>query len=60
MGRKNLLKGSDQSGKGEDIEQTIERSDQKIDVEIREIIRVRPCDFEALKNSFESWAAQWD
>ena len=51
-----LLKGSTAKGKGEVI--TIERS-EKIEVEIREIIRIYPADFEALKNSFEEWAESW-
>lgn len=33
---------------------------QKIDVEIREIVRIKPQDFSALKLSFEEWARQWD
>jgi hypothetical protein len=33
--------------------------DEKIEVEIREILRVRPQDFSALKNSFEEWAKNW-
>jgi hypothetical protein len=35
-------------------------TDQKIDVEIRDIIRIKPSDFSALKNSFEEWAKQWE
>jgi len=34
--------------------------DEKIEVEIREIIRIRPQDFSALKHSFEEWAIKWD
>lgn len=41
-------------------ELVVERIDQKIDVEIRDIIRIRPQDFSALKGSFEEWAKQWD
>ena len=52
-----LLARFNQSRKSEII---IERDDEKIDVEIREIIRVRPSDFGALKNSFEEWAHTWE
>jgi hypothetical protein len=37
-----------------------ERSDEKIEVEIREVLRVRPQDFGALKNSFEAWVSGWE
>jgi hypothetical protein len=40
--------------------EVIERLDEKIEVEIRELIRVRPQDFKALKESFEEWANQWN
>lgn len=33
---------------------------QKIPVEIREIMRIKPQDFAAFKNSFEEWAKGWD
>jgi hypothetical protein len=55
---KNLREGLDKLRPSETI--TTERSDEKIDVEIREIIRVRPQDFSALKNSFEDWAKNWE
>jgi len=35
------------------------RNDEKIEVEIREILRIRPQDFQALKSSFEDWANNW-
>jgi len=53
----NLQQGFNQLGEGKTI---TERLDEKIDVEIREIIRVRPQDFSALKNSFEEWAKNWE
>lgn len=53
MAKKNILKNIDEKI-------TTERQDEKIDVEIREIIRVRPQDFSALKNSFEAWAKTWE
>ena len=54
----NLREGLNQLGASQAI--TTERIDEKIDVEIREIIRVRPQDFSALKNSFEEWAKNWE
>jgi hypothetical protein len=36
------------------------REDEKVNVEIREIVRIRPQDFQALKSSFEEWARTWD
>ena len=56
MEGEDLQPGLDQSGEGSIV---VERSDEKIEVEIREIIRVRPQDFSALKNSFEDWASNW-
>ena len=58
MAGENLQSGFSQSRQGENI--ITERQDEKIDVEIREIIRVRPQDFSALKNSFEEWAKSWE
>lgn len=57
MEGENLQQGFNQLGEGKTI---TERLDEKIDVEIREIIRVRPQDFSALKNSFEEWAKNWE
>lgn len=34
--------------------------DEKIDVEIRDVIRIRPQDFHLIKDSFEEWAKQWE
>ena len=34
--------------------------DEKIEPEIRELVRIRPEDFRALKVSFEEWANQWN
>jgi hypothetical protein len=56
MESENLQQGSDQSGKSKII---IVRDDEKIEVEIREIIRVKPQDFKALKDSFEEWSNLW-
>jgi len=61
MGSKNLRAGLDKSRESAPIiDPEIIRNDQKIDVEIRDIIRIKPADFEALKNSFEEWASKWD
>jgi hypothetical protein len=34
--------------------------EQKIEVEIRDLIRIKPSDFSALKDSFEEWASKWN
>ena len=56
MESKNLRARLSQHGESE----AIIPLDEKIEVEIREIIRVRPQDFSALKNSFEEWAKNWE
>lgn len=56
MEGENIQQRSDQSGKGKIV---IIRDDEKIEVEIREIIRVKPQDFKALKDSFEEWSSLW-
>ena len=55
---KNIQPGSGKQGKSESL--TYIPADQKIEVEIREIIRIKPQDFAALKNSFEAWAKEWE
>jgi len=62
MESKNLQQGSGELRQSEVVipKIIIERQDEKIDVEIREIIRVRPQDFSALKNSFEEWSKTWE
>jgi hypothetical protein len=42
------------------VEPVTIREDEKVTVEIREIVRIRPQDFQALKSSFEDWAQTWD
>ena len=44
----------------EALEAPIYQFEDKIPVEIREIVRINPRDFAALKNSFEEWVRQWD
>ena len=46
------------SGQGQ--EPVIVISDEKVEVEIREVIRIHARDFEALKNSFAAWSKQWE
>jgi hypothetical protein len=61
---KDLRKGSSQSGESEVIikkpDPVYIPSEQKIDVEIRDILRIKPSDFSALKDSFEEWASKWN
>ena len=59
MESKNLQPGLTKPRKGKALK-VITDYDRKIDVEIRDIIRIKPQDFSALKNSFEEWAKQWD
>jgi hypothetical protein len=58
MDSQDLQQGFGKSREGKDIKYL--PVDEKIDVEIREIVRIHPRDFEALKNSFEEWAKRWD
>lgn len=58
MESEDLQSGLGQSGESENIKYVPDT--QKIDVEIREIVRIKPQDFSALKLSFEEWARQWD
>lgn len=60
---KNIRKGLSQSGESEIIEDNEVKyipTQQKIEVEIRDIIRISPGDFSALKDSFEEWASKWN
>lgn len=42
------------------IEPKTIRDDDKFEVEIREMVRIRPQDFKALKDSFEEWRNKWE
>jgi hypothetical protein len=42
------------------VEPKVVPTDEKFEVEIREMVRIRPKDFEALKNSFEEWRNKWE
>ena len=55
-----MRKPKDKTSQDELPEPKIERYDQKIEVEIRHIVRVRPEDFKAVRDSFEDWALKWD
>jgi len=55
-----LQSGSIQPVKDEVVEPKVIRDDEKFEVEIRELVRIRPKDFEALKNSFEEWRDKWE
>lgn len=57
MEGENLQPRSRKSRKSQDL--IIKPVDEKIDVEIRDIIRIRPQDFHLVKDSFEEWAKQW-
>lgn len=60
MAGEDLQPELDQQGESEAITYTPKQDDQKIEVEIREVVMVRPQDFHALKNSFEEWASKWE
>lgn len=53
----NLQPGSGGSRKGKVI---MERTDEKIEVEIRHIFRIAPHKTHEVKQSFEEWADRWD
>lgn len=38
----------------------VEYDDEKIEVLIKEVVRIRPQDFAAFKHSFEEWVNGWD
>ena len=52
-----IQQGNSESRESKDIKYNYE---EKVPVEIREIIRINPKDFSALKHSFEEWVKQWD
>jgi len=58
MVRKNIQPKLSKQGKSEAL--TYVQPDEKIPVEIREIVRIKPEDFAGLKNSFEEWAKKWE
>jgi len=42
------------------VKPTYDFEKEKIEVEIREVVRIRAQDFSALKLSFEEWAEKWN
>jgi len=41
-------------------EPIVEYDDEKIEVIIKECVRIRPQDFSAFKHSFEAWINTWE
>lgn len=58
MANKNLQSGTGKLGESAPIR--YERIREKVDFEIRDIIRAYPEDYQAIKNSLEDWARQWE
>jgi len=58
----NIQPGSSEQGQSEDVKlpEKYLPVDQKIPVEIRDVFRIRPGDFQAFKSSFEEWSKQWE
>lgn len=57
MDSKSLLEGSSELGESEALSF---KDEEKVEIEIREIVRIYARDFDALKKSFEEWAKQWE
>lgn len=55
MDSQSLLKGTSGQGQSKAI-----RQEERIETEFRHIVRIYAKDFEAVKNSFEEWAGQWE
>lgn len=60
MVRNDLQPGNIQPHENEMVEPKVIRDDEKFEVEIREVVRIRPQDFRALKDSFEEWRNLWE
>jgi hypothetical protein len=58
MDSESVQQGTDQFGKSAPIRYV--PVDEKIPVEIRDIVRIKPEDFKAFKRSFEEFIKQWD
>jgi len=54
----NIQQGTDQFGKSASIRYV--QADEKIPVEIRDIVRIKPENFKAFKSAFEEFIKQWD
>jgi len=64
-----VLKRNGRSGESEIVEEKepekpkeikISKDGGRVEVDIKHVVRVHARDFEALKNSFEEWAKQWE
>ena len=56
----NIRSRSGQSGQSQALDELeYIPEEERIEVEIRDIIRVKPSELAALKDSFEEWAAKW-
>lgn len=60
MDRTDIQPRSGKLGQGKAIVKELPIADRKIEVELRHVVRVAPKNFDALKNSFENWAAKWE
>lgn len=58
MDREDLQSGTDKFRKSASIRYI--QVDEKIPVEIRDIVRIKPEDFKAFKSAFEEFIKQWD
>lgn len=58
MDSKDIQSGTDKLGKSASIRYI--PVDEKIPVEIRDIVRIKPEDFKAFKRAFEEFIKQWD
>jgi hypothetical protein len=58
MDSESVQPGVDQFGKSTSIRYI--PVDEKIPVEIRDIVRIKPEDFKAFKRAFEEFIKQWD
>lgn len=56
----NSVPASLQPKEVEVVEPTYDRDDDKFEVTIKEVVRIRPQDFRALKDSFEEWRDKWE
>jgi hypothetical protein len=52
--------GLDQQGETTDLEPVYERTDEKIEVDLGETVRIRPHDLENLMHSYHEFLALWD
>lgn len=60
MDSENIQSGFSEQRKGENIEYIPITNDEKVEVFIREVVRVKIGDLCSVKHSFEEWAKRWD